>query len=173
MIPFTATRIAPLALILALGACAGGDKTRYPSLQMRDVERISGKAEAVQPNAAPEIPVQPSADLSQRLSQLVGRAQQAHRGFVNDIPATRQAVAGSEGAEVASEGWSVAQASLSSLDAARNPAIIALADLDVLYVQSELEVGAADAVAAARDEVQALVSEEDSMIGELSSRLSD
>ena len=76
-----------------------------------------------------------------------------------------------------SEAWSVAQVALASLEAARSDAMIALADLDSLYVAAKIEAvptegsGDVDAIGAARDDVIALVGEEDEALASLRGRL--
>jgi hypothetical protein len=153
----------PLLLALlasSLGACATGNQDRYPSLAPRDVERISGTAQPVEAQPAPA-PVAPSIDLAERLVQLREQAERAHAQFMGTVPHTRQLVATASGAAVASENWSVAQAALGGLEAARNPALIALADLDGLYVKSEMDVGAVEAIETTRDAVKALVALEE------------
>lgn len=160
-----------LALLASsLGACATGDNSRYPSLALRDVERISGTAQPVEaPPAA--APVAPSADLAQRLVQLRQQAEGAHGNFMSSVPRTEQLVAAAAGAAVASENWSVAQAALGGLQAARNPALIALAELDELYVKSEMEVGAIEAIEVARDAVKTLVAAEEQELDRLAGRV--
>ncbi len=156
--------LALVALAAALGACSTRDTGKYPSLALRDVERITGSAEPVEPEILPETPVAPGKELSARIDQLSGQARLSHQRFLAALPATRSAVSGSTGAAVASEAWARAEAALGALRAARNPTLVALADLDALYVASEMEVGAADALFAARNSVAALVSQQDQAI---------
>lgn len=168
--PFTCAILAVL-LSSSLGACATRDNDRYPSLALRDVERIKGTAEPVAAIPDAPAPVAPSADLTGRLDQLRAQAAAAHAGFSAELPRTEQLVSSASGAQIASESWSVAQAALGGLEAARNPALIALAELDALYVTSEMEVGAVEAIEAARDLVRALVKEEDEALDRLAERL--
>lgn len=120
----------------------------------------------------PQAPVAPGKELSARIDQLSGQARLSHQRFLATLPATRSAVSGSTGAAVASEAWARAEGALGALRAARNPTLVALADLDALYVASEMEVGAADALFAARNSVAALVSQQDQAIALLEESIS-
>lgn len=164
--PLRAASLFALGLVLVLGGCAGAQSGRYPSLALRDVERIS-QSDANPTQPPPAAPVPPSAELAGHLAQLRRQAEDAHGNFMAELPRARGLVAAASGAPVASEGWSVGQAALSALGAARNPALTALADLDALYVKSELEVGAVEAIGVQRDTVKALVASEDESLDAL------
>jgi hypothetical protein len=166
----------PLALLLPLAACAAAQD--YPSLARRPAERASGTAQPVAPEAPPAPPSPPSPELTARLSQLVEQARAAHQRFVAKRPATERAVASGGGGAPGSEGWAVATVALSSLEAARSDAQVALADLDRLYTAETIaasETGdhaKATAIAAARDQVKALVTEQDEVLDGLRGRMS-
>lgn len=164
--PFACT-----ALALLLAGCAA-DTTNYPSLARRPAERITGSAETVPADAAPQPPALPSPELSARLSQLVDQAQAAHRDFLAKRERASGLVGAARGAAVASESWSVASVALAELEAARSRAMIALADLDSLYAAERVAGGPAAAVGAAREQVIALVGEEDAVLADLRGRLS-
>lgn len=167
-------RLAPIALVampLALGACAGTDRGEFPSLAIRDAERAP-VSPAPSPGTGAE-PAHPSTALADRLADLQERAAAAHRAFLETAPATERLVAAAAGSAVASESWAVAQAALSHLDSRRNPATTALAELDRLYVEAELEAGPAQAVAQARGNVLALVNDEQAKLDSLAGRMPD
>ena len=163
----------PLGTALLLSACAAS--TDYPSLARRDVERVEGSATpaAGSANAIPTLPPA-SADLTTRLASLVENAREAHARFASRRTAAERSVAGA-GARL-SEGWSTAQVALSDLQGARSAALVALAELDRLYVDErqahpEQVSPTAAAIATARDQVQAWVTEETSVIDRLNARL--
>jgi hypothetical protein len=156
---------APLALA-ALAACstAPGD---YPSLAIRDAERITGTIPAPEPYVPPPTP----APVLDRLAQLTGEAASAHRGFLDQAPGVRSTVSAARGAGVGSESWAQAQVALAGLEGARSRAMIALADLDRLYVDAAVEAMETERIAAAREEVIGMVEAEDAVIAELAAVL--
>ena len=154
-----------IAAILTLSACAGSPD-RYPSLAIRDVERIYGSAQPVEP-PAPPAPAQPSAELAQRLAQLQSEAANAHQAFLSALPRTRSLVNAARGSAVASDPWIAAQTGVSSLEANRNRVMLAMADLDKLLLQAEIEGGAREAIARTQEAVNGMVQEEDSVLQQL------
>lgn len=160
-----------IALILTLGACASS-ADRYPSLAIRDIERIYGSAQPVEP-APPPPPVEASPELTQRLSQLQGEAARAHQAFLSALPRTRSLVNAARGSAVASDSWVAAQTSVSSLESSRNRIMLAMADLDKLLLQAEIEGGAREAVAQAQASVNGMVEEEDAVLEQLIGSLRD
>jgi len=158
-----------IALILALGACAS-TSDRYPSLAIRDAERVHGSAQAVTPEPEPQ-PVQPSADLAQRLVQLRGAAARGHQAFLSAAPRTKSLIDAARGSAVASDSWVAAQASLSGLETVRNETMTSMAELDKLLLQAELEGGAREAVAATRSEVGSLLDSENATLEQMAGSL--
>ena len=152
---------------LALSACAA-DTVNYPSLARRDAERISGTSAVATPIPAAAAP---SAEVKARLPQLVARAKEAHSRFAAHRARTVDLVSAATGAAVASESWSVATIALADLESARSDAMIALADLDQLYTEARIEGADSSAIADARNQVTAMVGEEDSVLASLHGRL--
>lgn len=152
-----------------LAACAS-DAASYPSLARRPVERISGTAPVVPPS--PEAaPAPPSPELTDRLDRLVTQARSADARFRQNSPRTRALIGAAGGAAVASESWAVATVALADLESQRSQAMIALADLDALYAAETVAGSDASAIARARDQVIAMVGEEDAVLNELKGRL--
>ncbi len=153
-----------------LGGCAAS--ADYPSLSRRPAERISGSAQAVTPQPAQAPVPAPSAEFTERLTQLIEQAGDAHRRFSGQSARTERLVSAAAGAAVASESWAVASVALAELESARSDAMVALAELDQIYA-AEAIAGTADrdAAAAAREQVVALVSEEDEVLARLRGRL--
>ena len=160
----------PLAL---LAACASAGDTRFPSLATRPGERVSG---TLQPPPAPA-PPPATAATGTRLAALRDRALAAHHAFEDKRGRAATLSAAAQGSAIASEAWSVAQVALAELEAARSQAMIALADLDALYVAEAAAAvptgGSGDlaAVTATRDEVIAWIAEEDAALASLRGRL--
>lgn len=142
----------------SLGACAASDK--YPSLAIRDAERATG---TLQPPAAAAYTPPPAAVLD-RLDQLAAEAASAHQAFLAEAPQARSTVAAARGADVGAESWARAQVALAGLEASRSRAMIALADLDRLYVDAAVDGTDLARITATRDRVAAQVDEQNATI---------
>ena len=166
-------RVAILIPVVLLAACASTGGGKYPSLATRPGERVSG---TVAPVAAPA-PPSATAAAGSRIAQLRAQARAAHARFGERRASAAALSAAAQGTAVASEAWSVAQVALASLEAARSEAMIALADLDSLYVDAKNAAvmtdgsGDVDAIGAARQDVIAMIGEEDATLASLRGRL--
>ncbi|MGE3690178.1 MAG: hypothetical protein AB7F98_02215 [Novosphingobium sp.] len=145
-----------------MSACSDG--AGYPSLSRRDVE----KSPAATPEPAP--PAE-SADLAPRLAGLVDQARAAHEKFASRRARAEQLATSARGATMASESWSIASVALADLEASRSEAMIALADLDQIYAAARIEGGDGATIAAARDQVMAMIGEEDDVLAALRGKL--
>jgi hypothetical protein len=161
----------PITLIAPLASCAAA--TDYPSLQRRPAERMTGTAPpvAAQTPAAPPAP--PGRELTARLAQLVEQARSAHQRFSGKRANAERLVAAGGGTTPGSEGWSVATVALSDLESARSQAMLALADLDQLFTTETIAGNQTKVavIADAREQVTALVGEEDEVLARLRSRM--
>ena len=155
------------ALGCSLGACMASDK--YPSLALRDAERVAGTMQPAEPEAYVP-PATPAAVLS-RLDQLSGEAASAHQAFLAEAPKARSTVAAAHGSGPGADSWAVAQVAVAGLESSRSKAMIALADLDRLYVDAAVAGDELERIGATRDRVAAQVEEQnaaiESMLGEL------
>ena len=162
------------ALLLALSMLASACSTaegEFPSLARRPAERVTG---SVEPAPAPPIsplvePVAP--DLAARLTRIEASARAGHAKFLSRERRARSTVSAARGAAVASERWAVATVAVAELEAARSEVMIALADLDSLYVAERVAGSDGFAIGAVRDRVEALVRQEDRVLAELGNRL--
>lgn len=159
-----ATALLPLA---ALSACATQAGDEYPSLAIRDVERISGSADPA-PREVEPAPPTPAAVLD-RLAQLRTTATQAHATFTTRAKATSRTISTAAGAAQGSEAWAAATAALADLDGARSETMVALADLDRLFVDAATQGADLSRIGATRDEVEALIAQENATIDRLTS----
>jgi hypothetical protein len=164
------TRIQSLALFVAflLPGCAtpGGE---YPSLAQREAERATGTFTPDTAEAAPAPPPVPSADLAQRLAALQREVQAAHAEFIRTAPTAERLAAAASGPP--SDSWAAAQVALADLDSLRSRAAIALAELDILWADANVESGPREAVGPVRSAVEALIAEEDAVLARLRGRL--
>ncbi|MDZ4308427.1 hypothetical protein [Allopontixanthobacter sp.] len=153
-----------------LSGCAS-DTSVYPSLAVRDVERIHGSFQSSQTPAAPLPESPPSADLLERLAQLQSAAASAHRLFMAAVPETERLLAAAAGTDVTSNRWATAQVALSSLESARSQAAVPLGDLDLLHADAAIELQQREVIQEVRAAVTALIAEEDAILAGLRGRL--
>lgn len=154
---------------LLLAGCASSSKT-YPSLAIRDAERVSGTFTVANPAVRTEAaPL--SEDVAKRLKQIEARARSNHQAFVAATPGARRAVELGADAAAASNSWGDAQVALSDLDSLRSVTAVALGDLDLLFVDTTLAFEQRDSVAAARDAVIELIRAEDMTLRELRGKM--
>ena len=157
----------PLCAAILLAGCAGsGDK--YPSLAIRDVER-AGYFDAG-PATPPEPRQPPSGAVLEQVAQLRTEAAAAHWRFLAAVPGARR-LANAAGRAVESDSWAAAQVALADLESKRSQAAVPLGDLDLLFVDATLANVERTAIAAAREEVVALVAEEDAVLADLRGRV--
>ncbi|MDN3645825.1 hypothetical protein QWY75_06370 [Pontixanthobacter aestiaquae] len=150
---------------LILGGCASSSKT-YPSLAIRDAERVSGTFSV--PETIEPAPL--STQVIGQLGQIRADAAAAHQAFVAAAPGARGTVSAGTRAEVTSNAWAAAQIAMADLDSLRSVTAVALADLDLLFVDATLAFEQRQKVAEARDEVIAYLREEDATLADLRAR---
>jgi hypothetical protein len=153
----------PILLLVPFVAACATPEGEYPSLAIRDAERIGGSFEPVA--SEPYVPPPTSGAVLDRLGELAGEAASAHRAFLAEAPGVRGAVSAARG--VGSEAWARAQVALAGLQASRSRAVIALADIDRIYVDAATEGGETERIAAARDAVANQVEEQNRVIESL------
>lgn len=157
-----------LALLapLLLGACATNGKT-YPSLAIRDAERIEGTMDAPPGESVLPPPAPLGGDAINRIAELEQTAKSAHAAFQRATPSARNAANNARGASVASDAWANAQVALSDLDSIRSRTAVALADLDLIFVDTTLAYQQRAEVDSARARVLELVREQDRTLAQL------
>ena len=159
--------VASLVVSALLAGCAA-NSDRYPSLAIRDIERVSGTFE-VDPQIATPPPTLPASDL-ENIPALVESARNAHLRFIDAAPSARRAVAAASGSGVDDNRWASAQVALADLESLRSMAAIPLGDLDRLHAIASITFAEKLAVNAAREEVLAMI-KEDEVLAELRGRL--
>jgi hypothetical protein len=156
-------RLALLVILAALSGCKSAADDGYPSLAIRPAERATG---TLQP-ATPYIPPPTPPAVSDRLVQLGNEVASAHHAFEEAAPAARSTVTAARGSGPGSEAWSVAQVAIAGLESTRSRAMIALADLDRLYVAAATDGGELTRIASVRDAAMAQVEQENATISGL------
>ncbi|RDC60418.1 hypothetical protein HME9302_01625 [Alteripontixanthobacter maritimus] len=160
------------AITLAGCASTAGD---YPSLAIRDVERVSGEMPApADPEPLPA-PTAPAASLLDQLASLRAEAASAQRTFAAARPRAERSVAAGGRASTGSDAWAEAQVALADLIAIRSRTAVPLGTLDALFVDAEVEGYSASrelaAISEVRAEAIALVSAQDRTIARLAARI--
>ena len=162
--------LAPLAA-LSLAACAS-PSAEYPSLAIRDAERLNGTFTPAKPETeAPSASLPPAADTIERLAQLQAAAGSAHKGFLALMPRATQLVEAARESGVGSDRWAAAQVAISELDAQRSLTAIPMADLDRLYASRAVLLLPRRSIAEAQSAVQALIEAEDRVLANLKGAL--
>ncbi len=164
MVPKSSLILSPVLASLALCGCAT-DPGRYPSLAIRDQERVSGTIQPAEP--VEPVPTPPDPEVLGRLGALRATAAQANERFLAAAGRAQRLVAAARGAEPGSIGWSAAQIALGEAESSRSDATVALAELDRLYLEARLDGRDASEVGQARDEVSALVGSQTRRLDEL------
>ena len=159
-----------LGLPVALAGCAG-DRELYPSLSVREEERVTGVFDPVE--AEEYVPAPPRPATLDRLAQLRAEAASAHERFLAAAERARRPVAAARTAQPGSEDWAVAQVALADLESSRSDAMVALADLDRIHADAIRQADETDAIEEARGEVDALVLSQSRLIEALYGELPD
>lgn len=148
-------RLPALALVLlaslALGACATPDEG-YPSLAIRDGERMTGSIAAPEPQP---LPAPPTATLD-AIDSLLDQARQAHADF--------QRVAARVGPASRSADRATRDVAIGEMMSARSMTMVPLAELDRLYAAAAAEGQDVSAIVEARAQAEALVAMENAAI---------
>jgi transcriptional antiterminator Rof (Rho-off) len=163
-------RIAILSAISAsLWACAsgGGD---YPSLAIRDGERMTGSA-ATPEAAAPAERVALSKDTVTRVAQLAELGRANHAEFSQIESRAERLVTAARGSAITTKANASAQIALAELQSAHEATLSVLAELDVLLANATLAGTQLTAIESARTDAAALAEQERAAIDRLAAIL--
>jgi hypothetical protein len=154
---------------LALNACAT-DKGSYPSLAKRPGERVTATWPPAPPapEAAPP-PLDPA--VTNRLDLLLAQVRSADARFHAKEGRARSLVAAAGRAPMGSEAWSIATVAISELEAARAQAMVAMSELDSLYVTARTEGRDVTQIDAARNQALAIIAQQDRVLDSLKGKL--
>ncbi|MBA4164744.1 MAG: hypothetical protein C0510_08970 [Erythrobacter sp.] len=151
-----------------LAGCAS-DPGRYPSLAIRDFERVQGQFEVGGGISALPAPAAPSPATVARVSALLEEANRAHGDFLAAVGETERLLVAARDLNPESNLWSEAQIALAVLDTRRALVATRLADLDLLLADASLAYEQLGEIEAARSAVAALTKEEDLVLDRLTS----
>ncbi len=148
--------------LLALAGCAT-PATEFPSLAIRDSERVSGTIAV----PAPQPVIAPAPAALAQLDQIIARVREGHQAFTAGTAAARGSVAAARGAASGSDTWSAAQIAVANLESHRSQVMIALADLDRRYVDAAVDGADVTRLTAAQAEANGLTAQENAEIDRL------
>lgn len=160
---------APVALALLSGliaACAGGSD-RYPSLSLRDFERVEGQFAVSDSGQRDLNPAQLPVDRAEQVREAVEAAHARHSRFLTHAEQARDVVVAAVGSGQADKRWSLAMVEIADLDSRLGATTSLLADLDALYTSASLEFQEREEIAEARTETSALVAAESLILQQL------
>ena len=152
-----------ISAAFAVSACAGSSAD-YPSLAIRDAE-IAAQQPVVAPPPAPTPTA--SAQVMARLASLTTEARKAHAMFQGAAPVAARLVRAGAGSPPGTDPRSSAEIALSDLRSLRSETSVPLADLDAMLAEASNAFEPTAEIAAARDDVKAMIDEEDRLLTEL------
>lgn len=158
--------LALMATAITLAGCAGSSD-KYPSLAIRDAERVTGQFTPSAPEAEPVAPV-----VSRQVTaDIIGRAYGLRQRFDAAETNAAQLVRAARGAGPESDSWAQALVALAELTSIRGQTAIVLADLDDLESKAATSFAPTDNIRAAQIQVAHLVKEQDAALDSLSAQL--
>ena len=155
-------RILPLFIATALAACASAPGA-YPSLAVRDAERLTGTLQPPAPYVAPP----PTPETMADVETLVEQAHDAFESYRGKLDSVRAAALAARGAEVGSEQWARVNLAMAELETERSRTMVPLSEIDQLYVTAATEGGALQNLADAQGLVGEMVDFETAKIDEI------
>ena len=150
----------------ALGGCAGNSGD-YPSLAIRDAERVTGSlSPASQPPATAL-----SAQTIESIDTALLSAQSMHARFLGARPQAAALVDAARGSEPESDNRAKALIAMANLTSLHSETAIALAELDRMEVEAATQFAPVDAIRSAQVEVKKLVTDQDTILDALWSEI--
>lgn len=164
-IPLQILPIAGFATLLLAG-CAGSSDA-YPSLAIRDAERVTGSFTPSEPESPPPPPVASDEDVG----AIADRARETHSRFMSERPGALAAVRTARGLGVESNARALAEVRLAVLSSLRGQTQLAMAELDSLQAKAATTFAPTGSIAVAQSQVAAFLSEQDEAIDSLMTEL--
>lgn len=162
-----ARTLVPLAGLAAiLSGCASGSD-RFPSLALRDFERVEGSFGASDSSASELRPAPLGVSQAQEVAQALSEARSRHRRFLELVGPARAKVAAATGTGPEDRRWGLAQVEIAELDSRRAGTAALLADLDRLYADASLSFAERGQIEQARGEVGAMLDQQGRVLEEL------
>lgn len=159
----------PLLIIGLYGVLQGcaSSSDRYPSLALRDAERMStaDTAAAPAPQAVRTLPLDD--EQIRTIDQAVEHAQAQHEIFLQDLPEAVKTIEAAQGKGPSDNAWAAAQVALADLASLHGESTGALSDLDALMAQAITQSADTEAISTARERVENIILEQKRAISQL------
>ncbi len=155
--------LAALLMSTAILAACTTASDRYPTLEIREAERVSGTfdvADAVEP-----VPM--GSDTAANLPEIESAARASHKKFLEAVPSARNLIEAARGSTADSNVWAAAQIARADLESQRSETAIALAELDLKYANATMRFEQRDAVETALRRIEDMIAEEDRILSEI------
>ncbi len=150
-----------------LAGCASADADRFPSLALRDAERMTGQFTPTRPTEPPPPPVVSAVDLA----SIVENARAIHRNFLSEAPPALRLARSASGRDTINDQRSRALVAMAGLTTLHSQTVLALADLDKLEAEAATSFAATAEIQEAQSQVAALVAEQDETLAQVSGAL--
>lgn len=158
--------------MLALAGCSTSSG-KYPSLAVRDAERVSGSFPVAADNGPPPAPAQTQANILDSLPEQLALAQSAHAQFVGMSGAAERLAQAARGSTPDSNIWAEAQIALAEMEGQRSQSAVALGTLDLYYADATLGFTQREQIDAVRAQVIDLVQQEDAVLARLRAQMAN
>lgn len=155
-----------LALNAALAGCAGADG-RYPSLAVRDAERVQGTLTPT--NDEPEISSQ--APQIEAIEAIIGQAQSAHASFSAQKGEVSALVMSARGFSIEDDRHARALTGLAQLTSLRGQTALALSQLDLMEAKAATGFKRTQDIRALQNAILRMIAEQDATLETLSETL--
>ena len=151
-----------------LAACAG-DADRYPSLAIRDAERVSGVfgPVAAPPAVAPIVKPPSTGDLAQFLAT----ANESHQRFLQASERTRSLVSSAAERGIDTNVRQEALVALADLSTMRSDTATTLGDLDLMEAEAGIAFADTTQLISVRQQLVEMIAKQDATLDELWKKL--
>lgn len=159
--------IAIVTLAATVAGCATSND-RYPSLAIRDFERVQGTFEVANEVTGIEPPAPASATDITEAVQLVDQARLSYQGFLDLLPAAKEKMQAARGLGPDENAWAEGQLAFADLVVKRGEVATFLSNLDLMFADASGSYRQLSEIDEAREIVRQFVAEEDSILSKLS-----
>jgi hypothetical protein len=158
--------IAATVIALMLTGCAT-NTDRYPSLAIRDFERVQGTFAVSGEDVGIEPPAPASEASIKEAAEMVSLARSAHQSFIGLMPDVERQLGAARGLGPDDDEWAKGQLAYAELTTKRSELAVVLGNLDLMFADASRSYQELAEIEEAREVVQQLVAEEDLVLGKL------
>lgn len=163
----TTTVVALAGVVLA--GCAA-EKGKYPSLAVRDAERVTGQLTPTQPDDPPAVPTRP-ANESERIGDSLTIARNAFDKFQAEENAAGSLIQAASDDPASEDKRSRALVAIASLSSLRGQTVQALAQLDQMEAEAASTFAPLEDIQRAQFAITHLLDQQDATLARLASEM--